>query len=640
MIYSLVKARVSRLHLPQSLTTANEIWELARVSTQIVTPQTNAPIMGIVQDSLVGSYLLTMNDTKINKRRMMNILVSNKLFNGILPEPAEIVGNEPYWTGRQLVTTILPPINLQRFSNTYKEDSQDTSENYKMDSKIIIKNGILESGAIDKSVLGAKKEGSIAHVIFNDYSPERAKNFINLIQKYTNHWLLNKGFSVGIYDIVPMLGLRKKMDAKILETISQVQELVDQINEGTYIPPPGFTVQEFLEFEAIQKLNDLLSSVGSTAVDNLDPRDNALMAMVTSGSKGEKINIGQIMGIVGQQNVDRKRIVENFGQNRTLPQFQKFDLSPLARGFVEHSFLQGLSSAEFFFHAMTSREGIIDTAVRTGDSGYISRRLMKAMEDISIHYDNTVRNANNQIVQFLYGEDGIDPTKVEKQRIETVFMDNDEIIKRFEFETKEKVKKYITSKIADSMFTSTGRQTLDSEVKQIYIDRDFAREVAMRTNETFDDKFYLPVNVRRIIMSAMNSFSMPQDSTAKASLSPLKIIAGVNLLIEKIERLFVNQARFADTVAGNYRNAVRLFQILVRSNLASKRIICEYRLNQTGFDYIINEIERKFLESIIQPGEMVGAISSQSLGEPSTQLTLNTSTWGVEKATTAIAEKW
>jgi len=141
--------------------------------------------------------------------------------------------------------------------------------------------------------------------------------------------------------------------------------------------------------------------------------------MVSAGSKGTHINISQIMGCVGQQNVEGKRI--RFGFNhRTLPHFSKFDFGPLSKGFVENNYISGLDPAEFFFHAMGGREGLIDTAVKTSETGYIQRRLVKALEDVMVKYDGTVRNSANQIVQFVYGEDGMAGEYIEDLKIDLV----------------------------------------------------------------------------------------------------------------------------------------------------------------------------------------------------------------------------
>ena len=628
-------------HIPQSITTSFELWNLARAPTQIVTPQTNGPIIGIVQDSLLGAFLLTRYSTQIPKQLAMNILALNPTFPGIMPESLKRSKKDnPVWGGRQLVTTIIPPINLQKFSNSFNDSITDTSEEYITNSRVIVRNGELVSGAIDKSVLGAKKEGSFAHVIWADLGPEQAKDFLSLIQKFTNKFLWHRGFSVGLGDIYPGKKLRTKMDHKILEGITEIKEIVDRIDSGTFVPPPDTTVEEYLEIQATEKLNTITLSVASEALKVLDPETNGLMGMITSGSKGEALNVGQMMGCVGQQNVDRKRIAKNYGRHRTLPFFHRDDTTPKSRGFVEHSFLQGLDPAEFFFHSMTGREGIIDTAIRTADSGYLSRRLMKAMEDIFVGYDSTVRNSNGQLIQFIFGEDGIDPMRIEKQKIETLFMDNDEIKEKYLL-TKQDIKDYVDDKtgkeILDPRQAEETLLILNKEYKRILKDRDLLRYLLDKLEGDIEDKLYLPVNLQRLMVNAKNQFGHrpARSKTIRSDLNPLEVISKVKELTKKLPRIFSNQLRQNLEIQDNFNNAVTFLRMLIRSVFSCKRVIVEHNLTRVTFHYMLNQIEMKFMDAIVQPGEMVGAVASQSLGEPSTQLTLNTfhiPEWNVMKS--------
>lgn len=601
---------------PQSSTSAYELWNLARAPTQIITPQTNGPIIGIVQDSLVGAYLMTAFKTRIPRQIMMNILSRNPYFDGNMPKPMR----KDEWAGSQLISTILPPINIQKFTNTYNDSITNTSPEYQHDSRTVVRNGTLVSGAIDKSILGAKKENSFAHVIVNDFTPEHAKDFLSLIQKYTNLFLVYRGFSIGLGDIIPTRPMRSKMDTKIVSGIEEITSIISQIDNNKFIPPPDTTVEEYFESQATEKLNAITLTVASEAIKVLDPLTNGLMGMVRSGSKGEALNIGQIMGCVGQQNVDRSRIKKLYGRHRTLPFFHKNDVTPKSRGFVEHSFLQGISPAEYFFHSMAGREGIIDTAIRTADSGYLSRRLMKAMEDLYVANDNTVRNANGHIVQFLYGEDGIDPIKIERQTILTIFMNNEELKKNYLI-TDSELKKVSSVKQSKSKWESLNRE----EVDQLLADRDFVRASRLKSSEdTIDDKFFLPINLQRLIVNTKNHFNISKATSPKTDLTPDFVILEVRKLIAHLPRLFRNQLRDDLQPHQNYLNAIKFISVLIRSQLASRKLIIEHRFQKETFNYLINQITLKFTKSIIDPGEMVGAIASQSLGEPSTQLTLNT----------------
>ena len=613
-------------HLPQSLTTSQEIWELARPSRQIVTPQTNSPIVGIVQDSLLASYIMTRYSTLIPKHHMLNILALNDDFDGKLPKANKIINKEEYYSGGQVLTTILPSINLQKFSNTFSESynkndhTDEQNKEFEHNSIIMIKNGKVLSGSIDKSVLGAKKEGSIPHIIYNDFGSEATEKFLSMIQKYTNQYILYRGFSTSIGDMLISNNIQKNVDNTIVKGLTEISDIMEKIDKGLYIPPVDMTISEYLELEATDKLNNIRVAVAEEIMKDLNPEWNGLMAMIKSGSKGDVLNIGQIIGTVGQQTVDRSRILPKYGYNRTLPCFRKYDNSPMARGFVQHSFLEGLSPEEYFFHAMAGREGIIDTAIRTRDSGYISRKLMKAMEDLMVSYKMTVNNANGHIVQFLYGDDGIDPVKIEKQRFGTIMLSNSEMKKEFLISDSE-LKKVTLKEIYKTLNTNASRGILENEFNQLIEDRDYLRNVVFKNRE-ISDKLYCPVNIRRLIVNAINRFAI--TSKVKSDLNPLEIISDTKKLIEKLPRMFKNVHNEDLIIPENCYNATRLLSILIREHLSVKNMMIKNKFNKSAFNYLLNEIELKFLESIVNPGEMVGAVASQSLGEPSTQLTLNT----------------
>ncbi|MEC8530254.1 MAG: hypothetical protein VXY27_05130, partial [Thermoproteota archaeon] len=187
------------------------------------------------------------------------------------------------------------------------------------------------------------------------------------------------------------------------------------------------------EFE--KKVNNLLNiainDVGKIGLSSLQ-KDNRMVNMVNAGSKGKRINIAQMIACLGQQNVDGKRIPNSYNK-RTLPNFSKYDISPESKGFVESSFIQGLKPHEFFFHAMGGREGLIDTAVKTSETGYIQRKLIKAMEDLKVYYDLSVRNSYGNIIQFLYGEDGMDYTKIISQHSDLLSKSYEDIEKHHRF---------------------------------------------------------------------------------------------------------------------------------------------------------------------------------------------------------------
>ncbi|KAL0377704.1 UNVERIFIED_CONTAM: DNA-directed RNA polymerase II subunit RPB1 [Sesamum radiatum] len=369
----------------------------------IVSPQSNRPVMGIVQDTLLGCRKITKRDTFIEKDVFMNILMWWEDFDGKVPAPA-ILKPRPLWTGKQVFNLIIPKqINLLRYSAWHQESEKGFIT--PGDTQVRIEKGELLSGTLCKKTLGTST-GSLIHVIWEEVGPDAARKFLGHTQWLVNYWLLQNAFSIGIGDTIADAATMEKINETISNAKNEVKELIRAAQEKQLEAEPGRTMMESFENRVNQVLNKARDDAGSSAQKSLSESNN-LKAMVTAGSKGSFINISQMTACVGQQNVEGKRIPFGF-IDRTLPHFTKDDYGPESRGFVENSYLRGLTPQEFFFHAMGGREGLIDTAVKTSETGYIQRRLVKAMEDIMVKYDGTVRNSLGDVIQFLYGEDGMD----------------------------------------------------------------------------------------------------------------------------------------------------------------------------------------------------------------------------------------
>lgn len=324
----------------------------------------------------------------------------------------------------------------------------------------------------------------------------------------------------------------------------------------------------------------------------------------------------QVIACVGQQNVEGKRIPYGF-RKRTLPHFIKDDYGPESRGFVENSYLAGLTPSEFYFHAMGGREGLIDTAVKTAETGYIQRRLIKAMESVMVNYDGTVRNSVGQLIQLRYGEDGLCGELVEFQNMPTVKLSNKVFEKRFKFDWSNEryMRKVFTDDVIKEMTDSSDAiQELESEWDRLVTDRDNLRTIFPNG----DSKVVLPCNLQRMIWNVQKIFHI--NKRLPTDLSPMRVIRGVRGLLERCV-----------IVTGNDRiskqaneNATLLFQCLIRSTLCTKYVSEDFRLSTEAFEWLIGEIETRFQQAQANPGEMVGALAAQSLGEPATQMTLNT----------------
>ena len=241
-------------------------------------------------------------------------------------------------------------------------------------------------------------------------------------------------------------------------------------------PTPGNTLRQTFENQVNRILNDARDKTGGSAKKSLTEYNN-LKAMVVAGSKGSNINISQVIACVGQQNVEGKRIPFGF-RKRTLPHFIKDDYGPESRGFVENSYLAGLTPSEFYFHAMGGREGLIDTAVKTAETGYIQRRLIKAMESVMVHYDGTVRNSVGQLIQLRYGEDGLAGETVEFQTLPTIKLSNKAFEKKFKFDPSNEryLRRLFNEEITKEMMASADVITeIEREWEQLSKDRDTLR---------------------------------------------------------------------------------------------------------------------------------------------------------------------
>jgi DNA-directed RNA polymerase II subunit RPB1 len=326
-----------------------------------------------------------------------------------------------------------------------------------------------------------------------------------------------------------------------------------------------------------------------------------------------------MVALVGQQAVEGQRIPYGF-KYRTLPHFSKDDYSPESRGFVENSYLRGLTPSEFFFHAMAGREGLIDTAVKTAETGYIQRRLVKALEDVMVKYDGTVRNSMGDIVEFIYGEDGLDGAHIENQSMDILMASEADFEDGYKLDvlTTDYPEIPVSKLEGATMFQGDVdvQRALDEEFEMIKLDRQTLRKNV--TDENLES-FQLPLNIQRMIRSAQARFNINPEK-AVSNLHPIETIRQVQ---ETLERLVV--IRGTDELSREAQSsATYLFKAHLRARLAYKKLVVQHRLNKEALNYVLGELEDRFLKAAVAPGEMVGVLAAQSIGEPATQMTLNT----------------
>jgi len=620
------------LHLPQSLESKSEIMNIMHVPKQIVSPQSNRPVMGIVQDTLIGCKVFTERDNFLTYDQVNNLVMWIEDFDiSKLPMPC-IMSPQPLWSGKQIFSIILPDkLNLTRFREDTPDDLKDKLN--LMDNFVQIKNGELIQGIICKKTVGASS-GGIVHNIWTEVSPQKTIEFLGNCQKIVNNYLLLKGWTVGISDII----CDEETGQKVAETLEDMKENISKILNkaqiGKFEAQPGKNVVDSFEYKANEELNKAGQKAGLVVQKALLPR-NHLKNMVSAGSKGNPTNILQIIAFVGQQNVEGKRIPFNF-QNRTLPHFLKDDYKSESKGFVENSFLKGLTPQEFYFHAMGGREGIIDTAVKTSQTGYIQRRLMKALEDIMIKYDGTVRNSLGHLMQFLYGEDGMAGEFIEDQKFETHRLNDKELASQYKLIENDDEDEFILFNnlrlfMEDSVIEELRRTDLvqlkcelDAEFDQIKRDRDYVRKHILKG---LNSSINIPVNIKTIITYAQNDNKIHIFS--KSDINPLYAIRKLQELKESLILIKSKKSKDPDAPKDliskeGQECALTLFNMVLNYSLCTKNIIFKHRLSKKAFDFVCGEIKAKFEQAIVRPGEMVGSIAAQSIGEPATQMTLNT----------------
>src|ERR671911_177660 len=494
------------LHVPQSEEARAEAALLMRVQDQLVSPRYGGPIIGGIRDFITGAFILTRDDTTLTREEFANLALIGG-YSGILPEPKISKDGKKVYSGKQLFSLFLPKdfnfIITSKWNKSAKREGKD----------VVIKNGELISGVIDKASIGAEEPDSVLHRITKDYGNDTARKFLDSILVMLKTYITHRGFSYGYSDLWLSDETRKEISDVIQKAYAKVHELIEQYKDGTLPLTRGLAPEEALELYVVNELSRARDRAGKTA-DRAFPDDNSGVIMASTGARGSTLNIGQMTAALGQQSIRGRRITKGY-RDRSLPHFKPNDANPDSKGFVKSNYRDGLSPLEFFFHAMGGREGLVDTAVRTQQSGYMQRRLINALEHLKIEYDLTVRDPHGNIIQFLYGEDGIDPAK----------SDHGEAVN-------------IQRLIEGESIMDEGKKATDVEISKI--------------------------------------------------LSSL----GANLNVK------------------------------VKSNLETT--LLNNRLSKPGVEKVVRKIVDFTEKAMAEPGEAVGVVTAQSIGEPGTQMTLRT----------------
>ena len=582
------------LHMPQDSESSSELINLAHVPYQIISPASNSSLIGIFQDSLLGSFRFTRENVNFSPREAMNLLMKADNVN------MDLFNKKGRISNFEILSQIMPPISLKYKTNQFK-----SGENFNSSNNVLeIVNGEVKRGVMDKKVLGAGTNG-ILHRVCNDYGNMSCAKFIDDFQNIITEYMKTSGYSVGISDLMS----NEETKQQIVETIygkkKDVKKIIDELHLGVFQNDSGKDNVEEFETQVNNILNQATSQSGKIGLNKLE-KTNRFVQMVNAGSKGSELNIAQMTSCLGQQNVNGKRIPYGF-QDRTLPHFSKYDDTPAARGFVESSYIGGLYPEELFFHAMGGRVGLIDTAVKTSQTGYIQRRLIKGMEDLKVEYDMTVRNSKSKVVQFVYGDDGIDTTKVENQKLPLTSMTLEEIYAYYYVDPKnDNIMTQDTKKRFKKQKKELEKRTNDMIEKMIKYREELVHHVF---NYKDVDKVHMCVSFSHIINNVQNNFI--QTSNTMIDITPME-------LYEMLDNNMENLKKYT------YNSPSEIFEVLYAYYLNPRELLFIKRLNRMSLTYLLTSINNYYKSSLVAPGEMVGMIAAQSIGEPTTQLTLNT----------------
>jgi DNA-directed RNA polymerase beta' subunit len=580
-------------HIPQSYESMVELEEIAAIPHHIITPRHAKPMIGVFQDTLVGSYRLTQPGINFTLKEYMNLMMWNKRFDGTIPKPR--VGDRRY-TGQQVLGALLPPINLEMGNKSFdgEKESKEESVNY-----VRITQGDIQQGVVDGDVYMKPSKG-IIHVTYNDCGPKDTVDLLDALQNTVEHFLVMNGFSVGISDLIADEKTKEDIDAMIQERKKKVEQLILQVHLDLFDNNTGKTNQQEFEDQIFGILNQATSDAGSLGQQSLS-KENRLLAMVRSGSKGEPLNVAQMMACLGQTAIEGKRVPYGF-TDRTLPHYKKYDDSAESRGFIESSFIRGLTPQQFFFHAMSGREGLIDTAVKTADTGYIQRQLIKSMEDLIVHHDGTVRDANNNIIQYHYGEDGINPTKIETQSLSIGKLSEEEINKEYGMREVD----WSTVLLDGVVREAEEEETITKYVQDMLYDQRMMVEGVFQKKTLDSGAVFAPVNLARMILNVKVRFGLkPADRT---NLTPAIVLNGIERILKYTH---------------SYH---KIWAALLRFHLAPNKLIVKERFTKEAFEMLMELIVANHMKAWVQPGDQVGIVAAQSIGEPATQMSAHGST--------------
>ena len=571
------------IHAPQSLQTVVELALIANVEQRFVSPAKSKIVIQAVQDTVMGSYVMNYDDIRIDWKDAMNILMATGIeLNGSIPKGTLV-------SGKHLYSQILPPnINLVK---------KDDDGNYT--TRII-------NSKIHQGLFGKEDIGNIIHKSWFQHPKNVTREFVDNLQKMILQFLMRYGFTMSVGSIAIDRKVTKSIRGIAKEKVTEIYRMITEYENDT-----NAISQDVFETNIRESLRAVKTEMEKYVMSSLNPYNNIYITF-QSGSSGDSTNAGQIMGFIGQVIVEGKRILNRYNE-RTLPMFYKYDNSAYARGYCKNSFLSGLNPAEFFFQVMSGREGIINTAIKTADTGYIQRKLVKILEDIKVGYDGMVRNANDKVIQLVYGGNGVNVEKQIQQKINLMKSDNDAILSKYIYTEDE------LSKFTGSKYDAVVNEKL---YRKLIAMRDNMRNMQKMTNiasVAFRDTFMMPIDMQQIITNVISR----ENRVKGKRVDPYYVLNGIKELYDGDSTRIIKLNKKRDILKKKDDRACKtLLKFYLYDILCPKICTNEYKLTVDEFDEIIESTKLQFRLSLVEGGEMSGMVAAQSIGEPVSQSNL------------------
>ncbi|KAF2196404.1 beta and beta-prime subunits of DNA dependent RNA-polymerase [Delitschia confertaspora ATCC 74209] len=571
------------MHFPQNEIARAEAATIADTDHQYLSATAGKPLRGLIQDHISMGVWLSSRDTFFTREEYQQLLYA-----GLRPEdghttssilktvPPTIIKPRPLWTGKQIITTVLENIKPPNYPGITLTSSSTTDSKLwgagSEEKTVIVKDNNLLCGIMDKAQIGPAG-GGIVNAVYETYGHTAAGRFLSVLGRLLTKMLHMRAFSCGVEDLI----LTQEGDEARLQKLKDAERVGFEV-AAKYVtldakkidpnhPELRRRLEQVLRDDTKQHGLDMLSNTGvaeiSTAVTSaclpsklIKPfPKNQMQAMTGSGAKGSLVNANQISCNLGQQVLEGRR-VPVMVSGKTLPCFKPFETNVRAGGYVVNRFLTGIRPQEYYFHTMAGREGLIDTAVKTSRSGYLQRCIVKGLEGLRVGYDTSVRDSDGSMIQFLYGEDGLDITK-------------QKYLNDFKFQAENFYSLFQSLEIADNYAHVQSEEATE-----------YTKAAYKKVKKTGD------------VASADPALAVYTPSRFSGSVS---------------EKFFAARREYCE------ENPDKL--------LKKKKKDPVGQIPRKNFEAAM---DMKYLRSLVEPGEAVGVVAGQSIGEPSTQMTLNT----------------